>query len=280
MGPNPYLYHNGGQQSWRSAADCKSVTNVSKEFESLSTDSFTAFAVNKTPAGEIPAGHIFQERRNMSNSSLISKSLISPNKSSPRNKPITRITPHCFVGQVTLDNGLRVFKPTSKQASCNYLIDKNGKIGLCVDESDRSWCSSSSDNDNRAVTIEVASDSTAPYTITDAAYNALVDLMADICKRNGKKKLTWINDKAKALAYKQADDEMLITVHRWFKNKECPGQYIMDHLPDIVNKVNARLNPKKVLYRVQVGAFSNRSNAEKLAKELTQKGYDTIVKEE
>lgn len=216
----------------------------------------------------------------MSNSSLISKTLISPNKSSPRNKPITRITPHCFVGQVTLDNGLRVFEPTSKQASCNYLIDKNGKKGLCVDEADRSWCSSSSDNDNRAVTIEVASDSTAPYTITDAAYNALVDLMADICKRNGKKKLIWINDKAKALAYKQADDEMLITVHRWFKNKECPGQYIMDHLPDIVNKVNARLNPKKVLYRVQVGTFSNRSNAEKLAKELTQKGYDTIVKEE
>lgn len=216
----------------------------------------------------------------MSNSSLISKTLISPNKSSPRNKPITRITPHCFVGQVTLDNGLRVFEPTSKQASCNYLIDKNGKKGLCVDEADRSWCSSSSDNDNRAVTIEVASDSTAPYTITDAAYDSLVDLMADICRRNGKNKLTWINNKAKALAYRQADDEMLITVHRWFKNKECPGQYIMDHLPDIVNKVNARLNPKKVLYCVQVGAFSNRSNAEKLAKELTQKGYDTIVKEE
>lgn len=214
----------------------------------------------------------------MSNSVLISRTLISPNKSHPRNKPITRITPHCFVGQVTLDNGLKVFQPSSKQASCNYLIDKNGKIGLCVDEADRSWCSSSSDNDNRAVTIEVASDSTAPYTITDEAYYSLVDLMADICRRNGKNKLTWINDKAKALAYRQADDEMLITVHRWFKNKECPGKYIMDHLPEITARVNRKLKPN-TLYRVQVGAFSKRENAEALAKELRNKGYSTIVKE-
>lgn len=215
----------------------------------------------------------------MSNSSLVSKTLLSPNHSGRRKNPITIITPHCFVGQVTLENGLKVFQPASKKASCNYLIDKNGKIGLCVDEANRSWCSSSAYNDNRAVTIEVASDSKAPYAITDAAYNSLVNLMADICRRNGKKRITWIPDKSKTMSIDPADDEMLISVHRWFANKSCPGDYIYDRLQDIARRVNEILNPKK-LYRVQVGAFSNRQNAERLEAELRSKGYQTIIKEE
>lgn len=214
----------------------------------------------------------------MSNSNLISKTVRSPNHSGERKNPITIITPHCFVGQVTLDNGLKVFQPTSKKASCNYLIDKYGKIGLCVDEENRSWCSSSAYNDNRAVTIEVASDSKAPYAITDAAYNALVNLMADICRRNGKTHITWIADKSKAMSMNPADDEMLISVHRWFANKSCPGDYIYNRLPEIADKVNRLLKPN-ILYRVQVGAFSSKENAEKLAKELRSKGYQTIVKE-
>lgn len=215
----------------------------------------------------------------MSNSSLVSKTLLSPNHSGRRKNPITIITPHCFVGQVTLENGLKVFQPISKKASCNYLIDKNGKIGLCVDEANRSWCSSSAYNDNRAVTIEVASDSKAPYAITDAAYNSLVNLMADICRRNGKTNITWISDKETTMSIDPADDEMLISVHRWFANKSCPGDYIYNRLPEIVGRVNEILTPKK-LYRVQVGAFSNRQNAERLEAELRSKGYQTIIKEE
>lgn len=177
----------------------------------------------------------------MSNSKLASVTLISPNKNSPRNKPIDRISIHCFVGQVTAKRGCEVFQPTSKKASCNYVVGYDGSIGLCVDEGDRSWCTSSAANDHRAVTIETASDNKDPYAVTDKAYAALLDLVEDICRRNGKTKLLWLGDKDKTLAFKPAADEMVLTVHRWFANKACPGQYLYDRHDEIAAEVTKRL---------------------------------------
>lgn len=102
-------------------------------------------------------------------------------------------------------------------------------------------CSSSNSNDQRAVTIECASDKAEPYAFNNTVYNKLIDLCVDICKRNGKKKLLWIPDKNKALAYKPASDEMLLTVHRWFANKSCPGDWLMARMGNLANKVTARL---------------------------------------
>ena len=161
----------------------------------------------------------------MSNSSLATYTLISPNKNSPRNHKIDTISIHCFVGQVTAKRGCEVFQPSSKQASCNYVVGYDGSIGLCVEEKDRSWCTSSSSNDHRAITIETASENKAPYKVTAAAYAALLDLVTDICRRNGAKKLLWFGDKAKTLAYAPKSGEMVMTVHRWFANKSCPGDY-------------------------------------------------------
>lgn len=177
----------------------------------------------------------------MSNSSLVSYTKISPNKTVNRKSKIDTITPHCVVGQVTVERLGEIFAPSSKQASSNYGIGKDGKIGMYVEEKDRSWCSSNADNDNRAVTIEVASDTAHPYAITAQAYDALVKLCADICKRNGKKKLLWLGDKNKTLAYTPKADEMVITVHRWFANKACPGDYIYNRLGQIADEVNALL---------------------------------------
>lgn len=217
----------------------------------------------------------------MSNSALASVKLISPNKNSPRNHAIDRITIHCFVGQVTAQRGCEVFQPTSKQASCNYVVGKDGDIGLCVEEKDRSWCTSSSSNDHRAVTIEVASDTAHPYAVTAKAYTALLDLVEDICRRNGKTKLLWLADKDKTLAYTPASGEMVLTVHRWFANKACPGQYLLDKHPEIAAEVTRRLSGTQdekpavpsgteVLYRVrkswpdaasQIGAYKVLDNA-------------------
>lgn len=218
----------------------------------------------------------------MSNSKLASVTLISPNKNSPRNKPIDRISIHCFVGQVTAKRGCEVFQPTSKKASCNYVVGYDGSIGLCVDEGDRSWCTSSAANDHRAVTIETASDNKDPYAVTDKAYAALLDLVEDICRRNGKTKLLWLGDKDKTLAFKPAADEMVLTVHRWFANKACPGQYLLDRHPEIAAEVTRRLGGGSQasgttqatdnLYRVrktwadaksQVGAYKSLTNAKK-----------------
>lgn len=178
----------------------------------------------------------------MGNSSLVSYTQISPNKSSPRKYAITRVTIHCVVGQVTVQSLGGVFAPSSRQASSNYGIGKDGKVGMYVEEKDRSWCSSNADNDNRAVTIEVASDTYAPYKVTDAAYSALLDLVTDICRRNGKTKILWFGDKDKTLAYQPKPSEMVMTVHRWFANKSCPGDYLYGLHSDIAAEVNKRLS--------------------------------------
>lgn len=177
----------------------------------------------------------------MSNSNLVSYTKISPNKTSPRNHAIDRITIHCVVGQCTVETLGNIFAPTSKQASSNYGIGKDGRVGMYVEEKDRSWCSSSSANDNRAVTIEVASDTTHPYKVTDQAYSGLLDLVTDICKRNGKTKILWFGDKNKTLAYTPKANEMVMTVHRWFANKACPGDYLYNLHDEIAAEVNRRL---------------------------------------
>lgn len=177
----------------------------------------------------------------MSNSPLVTYTNWSPNKNSPRNMPIDRISIHCFVGQVTAQRGSDVFKPASKQASCQYVVGKDGDVSQNVDEKDRSWCTSSSANDNRAITIEVASDAYHPYAVTTKAYATLLNLCEDICRRNGKKKLLWFGDKDTTLNYKPAADEMVLTVHRWFANKACPGQYLYDRQANIAKEVTSRL---------------------------------------
>ncbi|MBO5567399.1 MAG: peptidoglycan-binding protein, partial [Clostridia bacterium] len=180
------------------------------------------------------------------NSSLVSYTRLSPNHSGQRTHSIDRITPHCVVGQATAERIAEIFATTDRQASCNYGIGRDGRISLVVEEKNRSWCSSSKENDQRAITIEVASDSTAPYAFRDEAYAALIALCVDICKRNGKKKLLWLADKAKTLAYNPAADEMLLSVHRWFANKSCPGDWMYARMDDLASKVTAALGGENV----------------------------------
>lgn len=223
----------------------------------------------------------------MSNSSLVNYTKLSPNHSGKRTHTIDRITPHCVVGQVSVERLGSIFAPASRKASCNYGIGSDGRVGLYCDEGNRSWCSSSNANDQRAVTIECASDTTHPYAFKEVVYNKLIDLCADICKRNGKNTLIWINDKNKALNYTPKSNEMLITVHRWFANKACPGDWLMNRMGDLVKKVNAKLStptpaptptptPTSDLYRVrkswadsksQIGAYKSLENAKKNCKE-------------
>ncbi len=222
------------------------------------------------------------------NSSLVSYTKLSPNHSGQRTHSIDRITPHCVVGQCSVETLGNIFLPTSRQASCNYGIGVDGRVGMYVEEKNRSWCSSSSANDQRAVTIECASDTTEPYAFKDVVYQTLITLCTDICKRNGKKKLLWLGDKDKTLSYEPKSDEMVLTVHRWFANKSCPGSWMYARMGDLAAKVTAQLGggasedteteyPEKLTegyYRVrkawsdsksQKGAYKILSNAKKCA---------------
>ena len=228
----------------------------------------------------------------MSNSPLVGYTKLSPNHSGKRTMAIDRITPHCVVGQLSAESICGCFTDPAREASCNYGIGYDGKISLCVDEGNRSWCTSSNANDQRAVTIECASDKTEPYAFKDAVYNRLIDLCEDICRRNGKKKLLWFGDKDKTPNYKPAADEMILTVHRWFANKSCPGNWMYARMGDLASKVTARLGgsaqptnptptpaPEKsdVLYRVQVGAYSVKANADAQLAKVQAAGFDAFV---
>lgn len=177
----------------------------------------------------------------MSNSKLVSYTRLSPNHSGKRTHSIDRITPHCVVGQLTAEGIAACFVSKSRQASCQYGIGKDGAISLIVDEANRSWCTSSNANDQRAVTIECASNTTHPYAMNTAVYDSLVKLCVDICKRNGKKKLLWFADKTKSLNYAPKSDEMLLTVHRWFANKACPGDWLYSRLGTLASTVTKQL---------------------------------------
>ena len=176
------------------------------------------------------------------NSPLACVTNLSPNHSGKRTHALDRITPHCVVGQATAERIGEIFAPTARQASCNYGIGKDGRIILVCEEKNRSWCTSSKENDQRAITIEVASDSKHPYAFKPEAYNALIELCIDICRRYGKKKLLWLADKNKTLVYEPAEDEMVLSVHRWFANKSCPGDWMYSRMGDLAAKVTAQLN--------------------------------------
>lgn len=172
------------------------------------------------------------------NSPLVTYTKLSPNHSGQRKHAIDTITIHCVVGQLSVETIGNIFAPTSRQASSNYGIGKDGRIGMYVEEKNRSWCTSSSANDNRAITIEVASDTKHPYAVNDKAYAALLDLVTDICRRNGIKKLVWSTVKNDRVNHLNGCN---MTVHRDYANKSCPGDYLYNLHGEIVAEVNKRL---------------------------------------
>ena len=174
----------------------------------------------------------------MSNSALISYTKLSPNHSGKRTKKIDTITIHCMAGQLSVESCGALFAQSSRQASSNYGIGKDGRIALYVDEGNRSWCTSSNANDQRAVTIEVASDATHPYAVNSKAYDALLDLVTDICKRNGITKLVWSTNKNERMNHLNGCN---MTVHRDYANKACPGDWLYNRHGEIAAEVNRRL---------------------------------------
>ena len=221
----------------------------------------------------------------MSNSALVNYTKISPNRTSPRKNKIDTITIHCVVGQCSVETLGAIFAPSSRQASSNYGVGYDGRFGMYCEEKDRSWCSSSAANDNRAITIEVASDTTEPYAVNDKAYAALLDLVTDICRRNGIKKLVWSTKKNERVNHLNGCN---LTVHREYANKSCPGNYLYERQGAIAAEVNKRLGASAAepetpssgtgtLYKVQTGAFKQKSNAQTLEKKLKAAGFDTYV---
>lgn len=172
----------------------------------------------------------------MANSSLVDYIKISPNSTNPRRGKIKKITIHHMAGNLSVEACGNVFSPASRQASANYGIGSDGRVGLYVEEKNRAWTSSSAENDNQAVTIEVANDVVGGnWHVSDKALAKLIDLCVDICERNGIEKLVFTGDAKGNL-----------TMHKYFANTTCPGAYLESKFPYISKEVNERLkNPLK-----------------------------------
>lgn len=167
----------------------------------------------------------------MSNSALVDYTRLSPNRNHPRNHTIDKITIHHMAGNLSVETCGSVFANSSREASANYGIGSDGRVGLYVDEGDRAWASASPSNDNRAVNIEVANISTGgDWPVSDAAYSKLIDLCVDICQRNGIKALNYTGDAKGNL-----------TEHRMFMATTCPGPYLHARMSRIAAEVNKRL---------------------------------------
>lgn len=171
------------------------------------------------------------------NSSLVNATYLSPNCYSGRLK-ILGVIPHCYVGYASMASCGSWFGNRNSNASCNYYIDAMGNVALIVPESKGAWTTSNYTVDMTHVTIECASDSKAPYSMTDATYKKLIQLTADIYKRNGIKECKWTESKA--------NDQKAgyIPMHRNYKNKACPGDWLVARYKsgDFCKRVNAILN--------------------------------------
>ena len=191
----------------------------------------------------------------MSNSSLVDYVKISPFRTSPRRNKIDMVIVHVMGGDFSVETCGDIFQRPNRNASSNYAVDSKGRIGMYVEEKDRAWCSggkdrygnvirvngiSGADVDQRAISIEVANDGGAEtgYHVSDKALESLIKLLTDICKRKGIPKLLWRGDKK----YVGRVLEQNMALHRWFAQKACPGQYLIDKHPYIVEQVNTALN--------------------------------------
>lgn len=188
------------------------------------------------------------------NSPLVTYTRISPHKTTSRNHVIDTISIHCYTAQVTAKQGCNYFATTDRDASANYVVGYDGSVGLSVEEKSRSMCTSNKANDHRAVTIEVASDSKAPYTVTDAAMASLINLCVDICKRNNIKKLVWSTNKSDRVNHRNGCN---MTVHRDYANKSCPGDYLYNKHGYIADEVNKRLGVNSTVVSTTTATSSN-----------------------
>ncbi|WP_449460720.1 N-acetylmuramoyl-L-alanine amidase [Streptococcus suis] len=212
----------------------------------------------------------------MSNSPLVNYVKFSPNHSGQRNHKIDTITIHHMAGNLSVETCGNIFASPSRQASSNYAVDNYGRVGMYVEEHNRSWCSSSAANDNRAITIEVANDEYGGnWHVSDVALQKTIDLCVDICQRNGIKQFVYTGDTRGNL-----------TKHEWFANTNCPGPYLGSKFPYIASEVNKRLGGKvavssqlsnasldDVAGQVINGRFGN---GEERKQKLRSAGYDPV----
>jgi len=182
--------------------------------------------------------------KRMSNSALVTYKRLSPNRTAPRQGKIKNIVIHHMAGCLSVKGCGAVFASRARNASSNYGVDSNGNIGLYVSEKNRAWTTGNR-IDHSSVTIEVANCKRGGnWPVSDKALQTTIALCADICKRNGIKKLNYTGGK---------DGNLLM--HRWYQQTACPGDYLASKFKYIATEVNKLLGVHGVTQKLlKVGA--------------------------
>lgn len=225
----------------------------------------------------------------MAYSKLCKKIIESPNHSGKRTDNIDIITPHIIVGLAKMDTLGSIFIKPSRQASSNYGVCVDGIVGI-VDEDNRSWCSSSNWNDQKAITIEVACENFHPYKVPQEYFDDLVDLCVDICRRHGFSRMetTSSKEELESKLKTKSKDTVLLSRHNYFANTSCPGDNLSSRFEELAKLVTEQLKESveseseevNKMYRVQVGAYTVKQNAENMKAKLLAAGFDAYIKEE
>ena len=166
------------------------------------------------------------------NSPMTEYVYLSPNADFPRGDAIRKVTVHHMAGDLALEDLGASFARRDRRASSNYAIDSSGRVALYVEEGNRAWSSNSLANDDQAVTIEVANDQVGgDWHVSDTAFETLIELCVDICRRNGIPELRYTGDETGTL-----------TLHSMFYDEtECPGPYLKSRMGELAGEVNRRL---------------------------------------
>ena len=230
------IYYQMDSGAWSQLAETGQTSYTMTGADSKAKYAFAVQAVSQTGTASVRSNT--WKTMVFTNSPLVAYTRISPNRDKDRKNVIDTITIHCTAELWSVEKLGESFSPVSRKASSNYGIGTDGRVGMFVEEKDCSWCSSNRDNDNRAITIEVASGTSEPYAVTDEVYAVMIDLVTDICQRNGIEKLVWSTSKNERVNHLNGCN---MTVHRDYANKSCPGTYLYERMGKIAAEVNARL---------------------------------------
>lgn len=172
----------------------------------------------------------------------------------------TRIVVHNTANDASARNEITYMISNNKEVSFHYAVDDK-EVVQGIPENRNAWHSGDGGNgkgNREGVAIEICYSKSGGDRFIKAEKNA-VELIVDILKRYG-----WGVDK--------------VTKHQDYSGKYCPHRTLDNGWDRFIKMIEAKMNSK--LYRVQVGAFANRANAEKLLNELKSKGYSAFIKTE
>ena len=163
-------------------------------------------------------------------------------KSNPRGgNKITKITPHHMAGNIGAVQCAKMHMNSPYDQSASAYIGTDGQICGGVQEENRPWTSGSASNDYQAYTIEVANNTFDPnWTVSAAAYESLVRLCADVCRRYN------INP------HYDGTPNGTITMHKQFQATGCPGPYLEKIITSGQFERDIKAQMSGLLYRAHV----------------------------